>query len=123
MAPLVVDPSGYLKAHHSVGHCLYEASEIHKLDTQGDWEWEPDGIAFLRAWEALAAVDQTLAEAGEAAPIRPIRPPDSESWEPTEPTPENEIAARKHLESLLRETVAGSPAYTAFRESFRESCA
>ena len=21
MAPLVVDPSGYLKPHHSVGHC------------------------------------------------------------------------------------------------------
>ena len=22
MTPLVVDPSGYLKPHHSVGHCL-----------------------------------------------------------------------------------------------------
>ena len=22
MAPLVVDPCGYLKPHHSVGHCL-----------------------------------------------------------------------------------------------------
>ena len=24
MAPLVVDPSGYLKPHHSVGHCLFD---------------------------------------------------------------------------------------------------
>ena len=24
MAPLVVDPCGYLKPHHSVGHCLCE---------------------------------------------------------------------------------------------------
>lgn len=28
-----------------------------------------------------------------------------------------------HLEVLLGETVAGSPAYTAYKESFRESCA
>ena len=27
MAPLVVDPSGYLKPHHSVGHCPIHARE------------------------------------------------------------------------------------------------
>ena len=35
MTPLVVDPSGYLKPHHSVGHCphLYQQGQRSSFST------------------------------------------------------------------------------------------
>ena len=35
MTPLVVDPSGYLKPHHSVGHCLRDGVGIDVLAPEG----------------------------------------------------------------------------------------
>ena len=47
MAPLVVDPCGYLKPHHSVGHCL----SLHQTQPRPEQEFvtrDTDNIAALR---------------------------------------------------------------------------
>lgn len=36
MAPLVVDPCGYLKPHHSVGHCLRNRERRHRPGVVGN---------------------------------------------------------------------------------------
>ena len=43
MAPLVVDPSGYLKPHHSVGHCPM-ASGICPVADSRTARWWPAGM-------------------------------------------------------------------------------
>ena len=53
MAPLVVDPCGYLKPHHSVGHCPdpglpQSASSSRKLD------WTPAQNCLYRASRSLS---------------------------------------------------------------------
>ena len=36
MTPLVVDPSGYLKPHHSVGHCRH-IRHVEQVSRNGTW--------------------------------------------------------------------------------------
>ena len=76
---------------------------------------DTQSIAFALAWEALAAADPDTANAIDAARQaiaiwRDIQ--GSESWQ----------AALDATHAALAELVEGSTAYTAFKESFEESC-
>ena len=135
-------------SHH--GLAVQQAvDQLHRArETTGSGTEE---VALSRAWEALAAADSALLAASDAELVAvppaalpaPEQPPETvfESAEEREAALAKEAEQRAELERewareqeeyervqttlsiLMWETAAGSPAYTAFKESFRESCA
>ena len=65
MTPLVADPSGYLKPHHSVGHC-----QRHNRLLLAGW----DVLNFT--WDDYSRRPHQLcaAVAAAGAPLKPARP-------------------------------------------------
>ena len=103
---------------------LYEdASEdaIREIEhTIGRTENSALAVALRLAWEALVAVEPTALEAAAASNWYPL--PLEGDWIRGAGTDEERLA-KDRLDALLADAVRGSAAYTAFRESFVESCA
>ena len=103
---------------------LYEdASEdaIRQIeDTIGRTETSALAVAYRLAWDALVAIEPAALEAATASNYYPI--PLDGPWIGA-PDKDEERLAKDRLDAQLAEMVSGSAAYTAFRESFVESCA